>query len=613
MRRSVTKLKPASAGAATPVVARPRFSLWLLAALLVLVTIALYWPATGYDFVNFDDREYVGANPQVQTGLSWEGMKWAFLNPVGGNWHPVTVLSHALDCQIYGVKPWGHHLTSVLLHALNAALVFALLQQMTGAMWRSLFVAALFAVHPLRVESVAWVAERKDVLSGFFGLLALLFYARYAGERSEARSPKPENRKTGGTHHASRFTYHAPRSTPYALSLLCFALGLMSKPMLVTWPFVMLLLDYWPLKRIRNGWRLNSRLLGEKVPFFALAAAASIVTLVVQKRGDALLAAENLPFGVRVANALISYCRYLGKLCWPADLAIYYPYPGHWPLAEVLLAGGLLLGLSLLFFGQRRQFPFLVVGWLWFVGMLVPVIGLVQVGSQAMADRYTYLPSMGVLILAVWGACELSRRWWRQPRIALSLGGAAAIVLCLAVTRQQLGHWQDSETLFRHALEVTKGNCLAYNGLGSALAEKGRVDEAIGQYQQALRLKPNNGYAHNNLGSALHRQGRNDEAIPHFEECVRLQPDYAFAYFNLANAFQEKGQLEDTIRAYQAGLKLKPDEARAHNNLGAAFSQQGRIGEAVSQYQEALRLQPDYADARNNLDAALAAPPDPLK
>ncbi|MEI8042854.1 MAG: tetratricopeptide repeat protein [Verrucomicrobiota bacterium] len=648
----MNRSKPVPARAAPPVEARSRLTVWLLAVLLLLVTIALYWPATGHDFLNFDDPDYVTANPHVQQGLHWEGVKWAFCNPVCGNWHPLTVLSHALDCQVFSAKPWGHHLTSVLLHALNAALVFALFQQMTGATWQSLFVAALFAVHPLRIESVAWVAERKDVLSGFFGLLALIFYARYAGETSETRSPKPEGnltpeiRKAAPTHHTSHLTHHVSRFTPYTLSLLFLALGLMSKPMLVTWPFVMLLLDYWPLKRMRNGWRLSLRLLWEKIPFFALAAAASVVTFVVQKREGALMAAESLPFGARVGNALISYCRYLGKLCWPADLAIYYPYPGQWPSAQVLLAGGLLLVLSLLFLGPRRRFPFLLVGWLWFVGMLVPVIGLVQAGSQAMADRYTYLPSLGVLILAAWGTCELTRRW-RYGGIVLSVAGSAAIVLCLVLTRQQLGHWKDSETLFRHAIEVTQGNAIAHNSLGSALVEKGRVDEAIREYREALRLRSDYADAQINLGTALSQRGQTDEAIRHYREAVRLQPDHAGARIDLGTALDEQGQTEEAIRQYREAIRLQPDHAAAHynlgnalakngqmdeaisqlqqaislrpthvdahNNLGVALYQQGRMDEAIRQFQEVLRLKPDYAGARRNLDAALATPPGPSK
>jgi hypothetical protein len=298
--------------------------------LLVLVTITLYWPVTGDDFVNYDDPDYVTANPQVQGGLNWEGVEWAFLNPVCRNWHPLTVLSHLLVCHVSGLDPWGHHLASVLLHALNAMLVFAWLQRMTGATWRSLFVAALFAVHPLRVESVAWVAERKDVLSGFFGLLALVFYARYATSGQ-------------GSVVSGRWSLsHLPSSTCFLLSLSFFALGLLSKPVLVTLPFVMLLLDYWPLARFKPG--CVGRLMREKIPFFALAVAASIATFVVQERGGALVPAENLPLGARGGNALISYCRYVGKLFWPTDLAVYYPHPGHWPLAGVLLAGGLLFG-----------------------------------------------------------------------------------------------------------------------------------------------------------------------------------------------------------------------------------------------------------------------------
>jgi protein O-mannosyl-transferase len=573
--------------------ARPRLPVWLLAALLVLVTVATFWPATRGDFVNYDDGPHVTANMQVQKGLTWESLKWAWFNPVNCNWHPLTVWSHMMDCQLFGLKPWGHHLTSVLLHALNAGLVFVLLQLMTGAAWRSLLVAALFALHPLRVESVAWVSERKDVLSGFFGLLSLIAYARYAQGRgrrkSEIRNPKSEARGRWSVVRGPGSVSTLPSPIFYLLSLCFFALGLLSKPMLVTWPFVMLLLDYWPLRRMQNAEcrmqneeaadtqrtprnTFHASILLEKLPFFFLAALASVVTFLVQKQAGAVMGAERLAVGARVVNALISYGRYLGKLFWPTDLAVYYPHPGHWPLGKVALAGGLILGLSVLVWMQRRRHPYLLVGWLWFVGMLVPVIGLVQMGAQAMADRYTYLPSLGVLILTVWGACEMGRSWRYQAR-AWRVAGGALVVLCLALTRQQIGYWRDSEALFGHALEITENNALAHNGLGVALDEKGRIDEAI----------------------------------RHLQEALRLNPDSADVQYNLGVAFFQRGRTAEAIRQFQETIRLKPNHAEAHNNLGTALGLNGQTDEAIHHFQEALRLKPAYVEARKNLDILLAA------
>ena len=439
---------------------RPRIPVWLMAALLVLVTIALYWPATRYDFINSMIRDYVTENPHVQGGLNWEGVKWAFCNTEqAAYWAPLMWLSHMLACQFFGLNAWGHHLINVLLHAANTALVFLVFRRMTGATWRSVILAALFGLHPLRVESVVWVTERKDVLSMLFWMLTLWAYARYV-EAAEVRNSK-----------SSIVVRRSPCDVCARIDeqgdagdvAVCFAAAG--------------LLALEATSNPRCAWRLVT----EKIPFFALAAVASVVTFMVQKHGGAVVSVENLPLGARSGNALISYCRYLGKLFWPTDLAVFYPHPGYWPMEQVLLAGGLMLGISVLLFVKRRRYPFLLMGWLWFCGTLVPVIGLVQSGEQAMADRFTYVPSLGVLILAIWGAYELTRRW-RYHVIALSVAGSAAIVLCMALTRQQLGYWQDSETLFRHALEVTENNYLAHNNLGDALIKKGQIDEAISQY-----------------------------------------------------------------------------------------------------------------------------------
>jgi protein O-mannosyl-transferase len=580
---------------------------WLIAMSLVLSTIAVYWPATSHDFVNYDDDLYVTDNTHVSSGLTWQNLQWAWSNPVAANWHPVTVLSHMLDCQAYGLRAAGHHSTNVLLHALNAALVFALLWQMTGARWSSLLVAALFAFHPLRVESVAWIAERKDVLSGCFGLLALIFYARYAQGRrqnAEARMQKPA---IPGTQRAAHPALHT--GTFYLLSLFFLALGLMSKPMLVTWPCVMLLLDYWPLRRFEPS-TLSSqpstalRLVREKLPFFALAALASIMTFVVQQHGGAMKGAEKLPLDVRGGNALISYARYLGKLFWPSDLAVFYPHPGHWALLKVLLAGGLMLGVSVLLWMQRRRHPWLLIGWLWFVGTLIPVIGLVQVGKQAMADRYTYLPSLGVLVLVVWGACNLTRRW-RYQALAFSVAACTAIVCCLALTRQQLEIWKDGEVLFRHALRATGSNYVAHKFLGDALDKKGQIDEAIGHYQLALRLNPDDALVYNNLGVAFDKKGQSEDAIRQYREIIRLEPERPFAHYNLGNALLRKGQTDEAIRQFQEALRLKPDYADAHNNLGNALGNQGQTAAAIEQYREAIRLRPEDGIVHNNLAAAL--------
>jgi Flp pilus assembly protein TadD len=610
---------------------------WVLVVLLVLVTIALYWPATGHDFVMYDDPDFLTENPHVQGGLNWEGVKWAFGNTErAAYWAPVMWLSHMLAWQFFGGNAWGHHLLNVLLHAANSALVFLVLGRMTGAVWRSLMVAALFGLHPLRVESVAWVTERKDVLSASFGLLTLLAYACYAEKESQkAGSPGPKPEATGRRSgvrplRAVRLRRPAgPWSGPYLLCLFWFTLGLLSKPVLgVTLPFILLLLDYWPLGRMQNAeWRMEKsaadltrhtspstpqaprltpwRLVIEKVPFFLLAAGASFITVMAQKQEGALASRAILPLGARVANALISYGRYLGKLCWPADLAVFYPRPDRWPVGQVVLAGGLLLGLTALARMKRRRCPYWPVGWLWFLGALLPVIGLVQAGEQAMADRWTYLASLGVLIPAVWGAYELTRTW-RHHGPPLLIASGAVVVLYLALTRQQIGCWRDSESLFRHALAVTKDNWLAHNNLGYALGQKGQDDEAMGQYEAAIRLKPRYAEARSNLGAALNSKGRIDEAIRQFREVVRLKPHEADVYSNLGAALVEKGQTDEAIRQLEEALRLKPDHARARNYLGLALGLKGQMDEAIRQYQEALRLKPDYAEAHYNLGLALA-------
>jgi protein O-mannosyl-transferase len=578
MRRPDTRSKPAPIRA-IPVMVRLRLPPWLLAILLMLVTMALYWPATRCAFLNLDDGLHVTANIQVQKGLTWEGIKWGLSNPVNCIWHPITVWSHMADCQLFGLNPWGHHLTSVLLHAVNTSLVFLCLYGLTGAPGRSVLVAALFGWHPLHVESVAWVSERKDVLSGFFGLLALMFYARYAQlqslkSKTASHVPQATDYASRITHHASRFTF--PSDGFYLVSLFFFALGLMSKPMLVTWPFVMLLLDYWPLRRLQlktqdSRLKTSLPLLLEKLPFFAFAAIASVVTFLVQQRTGALAAGESVLLDARIGNALISYCRYLGKLFWPTDLAYLYPHPGQWPWGKVVLAGALILGLSVLAWVRRRRHPYLLMGWLWYCGTLVPVIQLVQTGDHAMADRYTYLPLLGMLVLAAWGAHEVTRGW-RYKALAWWMAGGASMVLCVALTRQQIGYWKDDEALCRHALEVTDKNDGAHNNLGAALGRKGQVAEAIQHFQEALHLKPHHADTHYNLGTALLQQGRTGEAISQFREAIRLKPGYF----------------------------------EAHNNLGTVLAMKGQTDEAIRHFQEAVRLKPDYADARKNLEILLA-------
>ncbi|MCY2924826.1 MAG: tetratricopeptide repeat protein [Planctomycetota bacterium] len=463
------------------------------------MTLAVFWPVTGHDFVNYDDTVYVTANPHVTGGLSWQSIRWAFSNLEAGFWHPLTWLSILADCQFYGLHAWGHHLTSLLLHAAGTVVLFLALQRMTRATWRSALVALLFGLHPLHVESVAWASERKDVLSGLFWMLTLLMYARYAEELS-ARGQEPDNHpaNTEGQdarkNRAVRGDGVSPPATRhpswyYTLALVCFGCGLMSKPIVVTLPFVLLLLDYWPLQRLSFFPSLHHSstppLQPSTTPLLRLIA----LTVYAEKGVGALAPVASYPLAGRIQNALLSWLWYLGKTIWPTHLAAFYPYPETFPAWHAVGAGLVGLTISALVLRAARKRPYLAVGWLWYVGTLLPVVGLIQVGGFSRADRFTYLPLIGVFLALTWGTYELAKSW-RYGVIAWSTAGAVAIVLCVALTRQQLGYWQDSEALFQHALAVTKHNWLAHNNLGDALEKKGQTDEAIRQYQKPSTSKP---------------------------------------------------------------------------------------------------------------------------
>jgi protein O-mannosyl-transferase len=597
----------------------------LLSLALALVTLLVFLSAVRCGFVDYDDGDYVTGNAQVQAGLTWAGVNWAFTTGHASNWHPLTWLSHLLDVRLYGLTAAGHHLTSVALHATNAGLAFLLLLRLTGATWRSLIVAALFALHPLRVESVAWVSERKDVLSFFFGLLAMLAYVCHARKR-ETRNAKP------GTSDSTVWT-------AYALALLCFALSLMSKPMFVTLPFLLLLLDYWPLMRSQKCEVRSAKsphawgsLVVEKLPFFGIAAASCAVTFLVQREGGAVASVAGLPFGARIENTFVSYARYLFKTIWPVDLATLYPHPGHWPLWQVAGAALLLAGISILVILRRRAWPFAFVGWFWFVGTLVPVIGLVQVGIQSMADRYMYLPSVGLLMAAVWLAHEAAARHSRTGRSAdlqvraelelrapgkssrnapmkpagVALAVGCVIVACVGLTWRQIGYWNNTETLFSRAVAVTKDNYLAYNNLGFYLANHGRWAEAMTNYQASIRIKPDYEDALNNLGHALAEQNRNAEALPFYEAALRINPSHVEVNNNYGNALSNLGRLDEAIAHYEIALREKPEHADAHGNLGVALAMKGRLDEAVPHLRESIRRRPNHAGAHSNLGNALA-------
>jgi tetratricopeptide (TPR) repeat protein len=592
-------LQPASPIATDETPTPSRGGFWTrpitLAVVLAVATFIIYAPTLQHDFVDYDDGQYVGSNSHVQAGLTWAGVKWAFVTGEASNWHPLTWLSHMFDVTVFGKQANGHHFTSLAFHCLNAALVSLLLRCITGKLWPSLIVAALFALHPLHVESVAWVSERKDVLSACFGLLSLLAYARYV------TSDKWHVTGNGGAL-VSPVTCHL--SPSYWLSLLFFAIGLMSKPMLVTLPFVMLLLDYWPLQRFSaSTLQQKLRLALEKIPFFALCVVSSVVTFLVQKKGGAV--SEALPFSARAANACVSYVRYLRKTIWPDDLSVLYPHPGHWPASHVAGAAILLVLLTVVALIYWKRMPFVIVGWLWFVGMLVPVIGLVQVGIQSMADRYTYLPLLGVFIAIVWSADAVLSRWpaWKPAFGVLAI---LSLGICVLITQVQLRIWANSETLFGHAITVTQDNYLAHNNLGFYLANKGRKTEAMECYRASLKIRPDYADAQNNLGHALADERKYAEAIQHYRIALRSSPENLEVHNNLGNALTEVGQVDAAIAEYEFVLKRNPDHANAHNNFGIALAMKGRLDEAMRHFHDALRLKPDDASAHGNLGNAFA-------
>jgi len=594
----------------------------LVAALLAILTALTFCRAARFDFVTIDDGSYVYNNPYVKTGLSQRNIVWAFTREHSANWHPVTWISHMVDVELFGLKAWGHHLTNVAIHIANAMLLYLLLVSTTGFVWRSAFVAALFAVHPLHIESVAWVSERKDVLSTLFWMLTSIAYVRYARKPSVGK---------------------------YVPVILLFALGLMAKPMLVSLPIILLLMDYWPLVR---GWKHHSpspstrqtkrdalqrssgqanapkgehlankekvpdpiasslpsirsvlSAVPEKIPLFALAAASCIVTLVAQKAGGAIGSMEVYPLGVRVANALVSYIAYLWKMLWPQGLAVLYPHPGNSiPVWQVTACTLLMIALTYAAVRAARRAPYVTVGWLWYVVTLIPVIGLVQVGQQAMADRYTYIPLIGLFVIIAWGVPDLLELFGVRIKPAAIGTSATIIIFVLAVTTiLNLGHWQNGVTLMQHALAVSGGHEMLRHTLADALFEAGKPEAAIRQYRLAIRRKPDFAEAYNGIGYILMRQGKTHEAEVNFRKAIRIKPTLASAHNNLGQSLLSRGRVDEAITHLKKAISLNPNNAEAQYNLGIALDRQGKTDEAALRYRSALRANPELAEAHCSL------------
>jgi len=561
-----------------------------LCLFLVFVTVSLYGPVGTFEFDNYDTANYVYENSRVKAGLTAANLRWAFTTTYVSNWHPVTWISHMLDVQLFGLNPGAHHWTNVVLHLANSLLLFGVLRLMTGSLWRSGAVAALFAIHPLHVQSVAWIAERKDLLSTFFGLLAIWRYIRYV---------------------------QSPNAGRFGSVFLFFILSLMAKPMMVTLPFVLILLDYWPLARMRfasrsepnqlsQRWAFNSALLLEKIPLLIVSAASCLVTVYAQQTGGAVGSLVAYPFYVRLANALVSYVSYIGKMIWPANLAVFYPHPGAPPVWQVIMAGMLVGGITWVAIRFAKSKPWFIVGWLWYLGTLVPVIGLVQVGAQAMADRYTYLPLIGLFIVLSWGIPHLLSPFRYKKLAQIALAAFVGVILMI-ISWGQVATWQSGQTLFERALAVTENNYVAQNNLGHYQLQEGRLTDAIHHFKKAVEINPKFEVAHLNMGVALSRQGQTDQAIRWYTRALRLNPDYAMAYNNLGNALYRQGAYRQAIANYLQAIQKDPDYADAYNGIGAALIGLGEIGKAVAFFKKALEINPSYTDAQNNLNNTLAA------
>ena len=565
---------------------------------LILAAGAVYAQVAYHDFVSYDDNLYVTENQVVQRGLTAQGVVWAFTTMHADNWHPLTWLSHMIDCELFGMNPAGHHVGSVVFHLMNTVFLFLLLRHMTGALWRSAAVSLLFALHPLHVESVAWISERKDVLSAFFWILTMGAYVRYVA---------------------------SPRLSRYGLVALFFALGLMAKPMVVTLPVVLLLMDYWPLGRFQSkGARSGpdetkepsagdpgagssfTFLLKEKVPLLVLSLICGAVTLTAQGSGGAVKSMDWLPLQARAANALLSYAEYLGKMVWPRGLAVFYPFPENLQMWKSALALLLLVCMTALVIRLRTKFPYLIVGWLWYLGTLAPVIGIVQVGMQAMADRYTYIPLMGLFIAVSWGIGDVMAGL-PHGKIVSALLGSAVVGILMVSSWLQVGHWQDSISLYKHALRVTTGNYLVHNNLGAELLKRGETDEAIAHLREAVTMQPRYTSARINLGAALAEDGKLEDAVSNYKEALAFAPDNPKLHFNLGAALAQQGNLDQAVTHWKKVIQLRPGLVEAHNCLGLALFKQGKTPEAIARYRHSLQIAPDDPWIHVNLGEALMA------